>query len=49
VTPKNGISKWPWADSAKIADMHEARAEKMSDVIGEAKFLSKIIEKLHII
>ena len=27
------------ADSAKVADMHEARARKMSDVIGEAKIL----------
>jgi len=29
------------ADSSKVADMHEARARKMSDVIGEAKVLAK--------
>ena len=28
------------AESAKVADMHEARAGKMSDVIGEAKVFS---------
>ena len=27
------------ADSAKVTDMHEARAGKMGDVIGEAKVL----------
>jgi len=29
-------------DSAKVADVHEARAGKLSDVIGETKVLSKI-------
>ena len=31
-------------DSSKVADIHEARAGKMSDVIGEAKVL---VKKLH--
>jgi hypothetical protein len=29
------------ADSSKVADMHETRAGKMGDVIGEAKVLVK--------
>ena len=29
------------ADSAKVADMHEARARKMSDIIGAVKILVK--------
>jgi len=29
------------AGVSKVADMHEARAGKMSDVIGEAKILDK--------
>jgi len=29
------------ADSSKVADMHEARAGTMSDVIGDAKVLIK--------
>jgi len=34
------------ADFSKVADMHEASVEKMSDVIGEAKVWSKIRPKL---
>src|SRR6218665_3851449 len=34
------------ADSSKAADMHEARAGKMSDVIEEGKVWSKITPKL---
>jgi len=30
-----------WANSAKVTDMHEARAGKMSEVIAEFKVLVK--------
>ena len=32
-------------DSSKVADMHEGRADTVSDVIGEAKAL---VEKIHL-
>ena len=37
-----------WAYSSKVAEMHEARATKMSDVAGEVKVLVKMTSKLRI-